>query len=345
MGGLERVVPVVHQAGVRGARDHDRPAAGRQGGLPGEQVPQRLNGAVAAASQQHHQGLARDPARAADLIQRRREPAIHVANGPERLDRIEERPQLPALPLRQVGVGGIARQQPQPEQPDAAEQGRDGRHPVVDADAFELAQALPGVRIGRLDQRHAGNLVGIPVGEHPHRQAAQRVPHQHVGPGDRRPGQQGVQLTGVLHRVARPQAAVAPAQPGPVVGADPGGLGDLGLHQAQLDTCRGTARRGSRSASRPRGSRRAAGSRPRRPAGQGAGRRGGPLPWRSTGIRRRPGRGPPPPGPALPRRDQADGLAPASRSAAPRLHRPRTACSTSQSSAWSATSSQPGAAW
>jgi len=69
--------------------------------------------------------------------------------------------------------------------------------------AIVFVRRAPIIKIHIAGALNAGNLVGVLERKHAHVLAAEGLPHQHVGAGDARLGEQGVQLAGNLAGGAR----------------------------------------------------------------------------------------------------------------------------------------------
>ena len=117
------------------------------------------------------------------------------------------------------------------QQPAQAEAGQGGQQ--RDAAAHDGVLAGVGgdrgelLGAGAVQQHHAGDLLGVPGGVGHRVRAAGGVSDQDEGAGLAGCGEQRVQVRRGLEAVLGVGGVLAPALPGAVVGAHPGGLGDL----------------------------------------------------------------------------------------------------------------------
>ena len=112
--------------------------------------------------------------------------------------------------------------------------GRHATQGVVGARTVRCGRGCGGgCGFGGVHQDQSGDVVGVLGGVAAHVEPAERMPRQHVGPGDTGVVQQGVQVGGDPGTVLGAVGGVAPAATGAVIHADPGVAGHGGGDQCQ----------------------------------------------------------------------------------------------------------------
>ena len=113
------------------------------------------------------------------------------------------------------------------------------RHRVLDGGPLVRRQfglqRLEVVGEGRLDQDHAGDVARMGRRIERGDRAAERVADEDERLSDPGRGDQTGEVVGQVTHVGGPGPGVAEAEPGAIVGADPGEPGDVRLHEAPGD--------------------------------------------------------------------------------------------------------------
>ena len=233
------------------------------------------------------------------------------------------------LPRRGIAAAGRWRPTWRTAGPDPAEPNSTANaetRPTTSYDVRSPGDATAGCPRGRrggIEQRHAGDLVGVAGGEREHVEPAEGMARQHVRSGNLAALQQRVQVGRDLQAVLRSVRGLAPSTTRTVVDADPG---VSGYRRSDPPETRGHRRR--RPARAPpwdcpiRCSSGAGGARPRRSTDRASGRPGRPSLHARSRSRRRSRRAPTPrsqgrAASARPGYEAADGHGRSSRSPTP----------------------------